>query len=352
MALRFHWSLSQAGDPWRKTQALRRQSGLLDLEEQIELCRVAERNGIETMLMAFSYTRPDPLILATAIGKATEKIAFLVACRSGVFSPTFFAQQVNTVSALTGGRIAINIVAGHSPKELAYYGDFLDHDERYGRTEEFLDVCSSLWRGEGPVDYDGQYYRIVGGRLKTPFVSPRGSAPEIFLGGNSRSAEELAIRHADCLFRYPESPEPLRPKARRLVERGTAVGLRVAVLARSSREEALRAAKELQGIAAERAGESRRTFVRQTDSVAFRSTLDLAESADWPSPYLWTGVVPYLGEACLVGSAEDVATALVEYRDVGVSHFLLSGWPDRRELEFFGAEILPRVRRLEGAAGA
>src|SRR6185436_18381661 len=88
MPSRFHWSLSQAGDPWRRAQATENMAGVLNLQPQIELCRHAERNGIESMLMAFSFARPDPLILATAIGAATEKIVFLVACRSGIFSPT------------------------------------------------------------------------------------------------------------------------------------------------------------------------------------------------------------------------------------------------------------------------
>src|SRR4051812_4136230 len=131
MSLRFHWSLSQAGDPWRRVQAPETTAGVLSLQPQIDLCRAAERNGIESMLMAFGFARPDPLILATAIGAATEKMVFLVAVRSGIFSPTAFVQQVNTFSTLTAGRIAINVVVGHSPHEQAYYGDFLGHDERY-----------------------------------------------------------------------------------------------------------------------------------------------------------------------------------------------------------------------------
>ena len=350
MALRFHWSLTQAGDPWRKAQPTAVQSGLPNLPAQIDFCRCAERNGIESLLLAFGFARPDPLVLAAALGTATESITLMVAGRSGVFSPPVFVQQVNTVSALARGRISINVVAGHSPHEHAYYGDFLPHDERYRRTEEFLDVCAALWRRETEVNYEGSHYRIEGGRLGTPFLSDDGAtAPEIFLGGNSPQAEDLAIKHADCLLRYPETPERLRPVAERLAAGGTELGLRVALLVRPTREEARAAAASLRGIAAEKAQGTRREFVSRTDSVAFRSTLALAEDggSEWPAPCLWTGLVPYFGEVCLVGSAEDVVEALLQYREAGVTQFLFSGWPDETEMDFFGREILPKVRARE-----
>ena len=59
-------------------------------------------------------------------------------------SPVTFVQQLNTLSNLIGGRFALNIVAGHSPEEQRSYGDFLDHDRRYDRTDEFLAVCRAF----------------------------------------------------------------------------------------------------------------------------------------------------------------------------------------------------------------
>src|SRR5215467_9290948 len=163
MDLRFHWSLSQVGDKFRRTKATTEMSGRLSLEAQIEFCRQAEKCGIDSVLMAFGFTRPDPAVLSVALGKFTESIKFMIACRSGIFSPTFFVQQINTVSALTGGRVCVNIVTGHSPHELRYYGDFLTHDERYARTDEFLSVCRMLWEQQQNVAFEGKYYRIEGG---------------------------------------------------------------------------------------------------------------------------------------------------------------------------------------------
>jgi alkanesulfonate monooxygenase len=56
--------------------------------------------------------------------------------------------------------LSLNIVAGHSPLEERYYGDFLAHHERYARTEEFLTICHAFWKNDGSVNYCGKYYRI------------------------------------------------------------------------------------------------------------------------------------------------------------------------------------------------
>src|SRR6266576_1598644 len=110
MGLRFHWSMSSAGDNMRGAKARSAQSGAPDLKAYPKFCRHAEECGIESLLTAFGFHRPDPIALAAALGVLTEKIKFMVAVRSGIFSPTVLVQQVNTVSVLTNGRICLNIV--------------------------------------------------------------------------------------------------------------------------------------------------------------------------------------------------------------------------------------------------
>src|SRR5712671_4081150 len=109
--------MSSAGQQQRAAKSRAAVTGVPDLDALTAFCRHAEECGIESLLTAFGFHRPDPLILATALGMATEKIKFMVACRSGINSPTGFVQQVNTVSAMTQGRICLNIVAGHTPAE-------------------------------------------------------------------------------------------------------------------------------------------------------------------------------------------------------------------------------------------
>jgi alkanesulfonate monooxygenase len=348
MPLRFHWSLSSAGESRRGARARAEQSGLPPFDLYRDFCRQAERSGIESLLMAFGFHRADPVALSAALGAATERIVFLVAMRAGVVSPTYFVQQVNTVAALTGGRIAINIVAGHTPREHGYYGDFLDHDQRYERLDEFWTVCHALWDG-GEVDFAGRHYRIEGGRLRTPYVGAGGrTRPEIFLGGGSPEAARLAVAHADCMFRLPRAPEAMAAEVAPLLDAGTEVGLLVSLIARPTRDEALAAARELVAGCGERARDVHRDFARRSDSVAFRSTYEVAGGGEeWLTRTLWTGAVPYLGAPAiaLVGSYDEIAEALGDYARVGVSHFLFMGWPDYDEMTRFGEHVLPLVGR-------
>ena len=217
--LRFMWSLSSVGDARRRARQLSSVSGVPDVDLHLEFCRRAESCGIDSLLMAFGFTRPDPVTYSALLGARTEKIKFLVAVRSGITSPTYFVQQINTLSMLTGGRVCINIVAGRAPDELRYYGDFLSHDERYERTDEFWAICNALWHGDGPVDFAGRHYRVEGARLNTPFSSLDARArPMIYLGGSSEQATTLAIRHADCLLTLPDTPENMEPKIRPVLE--------------------------------------------------------------------------------------------------------------------------------------
>jgi alkanesulfonate monooxygenase len=348
--LRFHWSLSQAGSKLRSSVSREEMPGLPDFQAQVELCRRAERNGIDSMLMAIGFTRPDPLLLALALGAETESIRFMVACRPGLLSPVAFVQQVNSASAVLPGRICLNVVMGHTPKELGYYGCFLPHDERFEQADEFLTVSRALWRGEGPVDFQGRHYRVEGGRVGTPFVSPGEASPEIFVGGNSSQAADLAVRHASCLWRFPEPPESLGPQIAPVLAGGTEVGLIVSLLARPTREEALRDAEALLAAAGDEARQVHQQLRGATDSVAFSSTYTRAgDGSAWLTRCLWTGAVPYLGPPAiaLVGSTEEIVETILQYQAVGVSQFLFLGWLGPDEVTLFGREILPRLRREE-----
>jgi alkanesulfonate monooxygenase len=330
----------------RAAQARAAQSALPHFGALARFCRQAEEAGIDSLLTAFGFHRPDPLILATALAAQSARIRFMIAVRSGLMSPVAFVQQVNTLSALSGGRVSLNVVAGHTPNEQRGYGDFLPHDERYARTGEFLAICRALWRGER-VTHAGKYYQMEDARLNLSVP-----APEIFIGGNSDAATALALEHGDCLWRVPEPPSTLRGKIAPLLDAGKEAGLLMSLIARPTREEALRAARALVASA----GASRRThdeFASRSDSVAFTSAYRAADT-EWLTPTLWTGAVPYLGAPSmgLVGSFDDVAEAILDFQAIGISQFLFLGWPDEEELALFASEVMPRLRGECVAAAA
>jgi alkanesulfonate monooxygenase len=327
------------------------QTGMLSFDAQLAFCRRAEECDIESVLMAFSFTRPDPVVLSMALGMKTEKMKFMVAIRSGVLSPTLFVQHINTISALTDGRVCINMVTGHTPHELGYYGDFLPHDERYARTDEFLSICRAFWRRAGEVNFAGHYYKIENGKVNLPFHSRERTSPEIYLGGNSPLAAEMAIRHADCLWIFPDAPDKLRPRIEPLIRQGTEVGLLVSLIARPTRQQALLDAEALLKSAGAKSREFQQEALRKSDSVGIKRSFKLADRSEpaWLTPYLWTGAIPYMGAPAiaLVGSADEIAGALLEYKKMGISQFLFMGWPDLDEMNFFSEAVLPLIRKQE-----
>ena len=103
----------------------------------------------------------------------------------------------------------------------------------------------------------------------------------------------------------------------------------------------------------DRARKTHQDFSRTSDSVAFTSTLALAEesSSDWLTDWLWTGAVPYLGAPAiaLVGSYDEVTDGILEFTRAGVTQFLFLGWPDVPEMTAFNEEVRPRVLAQYGA---
>ena len=314
-----------------------------DLVGWTHFARHAEDAGIDSVLISFSRYEPDPFLVACALGQAVEKLKFIIAYRSGLMQPTTFVQQMNTVSALVQGRVSFNIVAGSSSEEQRGYGDFLSHDERYARAEEFLAVCNAFWRADGEVNFEGKYYRVEQAKLATPFVAPDCSAPEIYVSGHSQQSEQLAASQGSCWLRVAEHPEKLKPIVGRARERGLAVCLRSCVLCRPTRDEALDA---LETLLPEDANES--TTRLKDDSQMYREGGEIKSDAYWPTPWLWTGLVPHYGPVwtTMVGTPADLAAAFLQYKEIGVNEFILSGWPEVETVDLFGREVLPLINQV------
>jgi alkanesulfonate monooxygenase len=98
-------------------------------------------------------------------------LKFLVAMRPGFVAPTVAAKMSNTLDQLTKDRVLINIVTGGYPAELAADGDFLDHDERYDRTQEFTQAVRKAWTEDKRWGHEGKYYKVEGAKLFPPSIS-------------------------------------------------------------------------------------------------------------------------------------------------------------------------------------
>lgn len=356
--MRFHWSLPSSGvaDQRRGARFRTEINQFADLDRQLDFCVRADELGLDSVLLPIGFQRADPMVLATVFGMATKRLNVMPASRAAVISPTHFVQQVNAVSAFANGRIEINVVSGQGSDELRYYGDFSTHDQRYERTDEFWTICHALWRREFPVDFAGRFIRVEGARINQPFVSPDRYRPYVYVGGSSDQARALAIKHADCLLRVVEPPDQLKPKIEPALAAGIEVGIISNLIAGPTRDDALMAGRML----AENAGEAAKAAVAEwraktTESVGFNTIYQSAENgASWLTPYLWTGLVPYMGpmSISLIGGPDDIVDSIFEYRRAGVTQFMFQARPDLPTLEFFGAEILPKIRQREELAQA
>ncbi|MFF4411715.1 LLM class flavin-dependent oxidoreductase [Streptosporangium sp. NPDC001559] len=353
--MRFHWFLPTTGDghhvrPATTTVAAGTAADRpATLGYLTQVAGAAEASGFDAVLTPVGAGCLDPLVVCGAVAARTERLRLLVAFRPGFTLPTLLAQQAQTFQEISGGRLLLNVVTGGDPREQRAYGDFLDHDARYARTGEFLSVLRRTWRG-GPFDHAGEHYRVEGGGLAVPLAD----TPEIYFGGASPAAERVAAQHADVYLMWGEPPAMIAERIagmRRLAAeagRGLRFGIRLHVIARDTAEEAWACARRLlDGMDPERIAAAQARFARM-DSVGQSRMAGLhGGSADALeiSPNLWAGVglVREGAGTALVGSYAEVSERIREYASLGLSEFILSGWPHLEEAWRVGDFVLPRL---------
>lgn len=322
-------------------------AALPDLPGWLNFAQAAESSGIESVLLSFSRYEPDTILIACAVGQFVTKLKFIVAYRMGLMQPTSFVQQLNTLSGVIGGRVALNIVAGSSAAEQRGYGDFLEHDERYARADEYLNVCRAFWRNDGEVSFSGKYCQLENGKLLTPFLAPDRQAPEVYVSGHSEQAQQLALSRGTCYLRLIDTPEKLAPLVKKFRDQGIEVCLRLCVICRPTRDEAMSAARAL--LPDEEIEKQERKILSSSDSQTLKGALAAADNVGWLNENLTAGLVPFYGSSAmtLLGSPDELANIFMDYKRIGVTQFIIAGWPKLDEMLIFGREVIPRVRKLE-----
>lgn len=193
----------------------------------------AERVGFDAVLTPTGTWCEDAWLATAALIPETTTLRFLVAFRPGFVSPTLAAQQAVTFQRLSGGRLLLNVVTGGSAEEQRRFGDFADHDTRYERTAEFLQIVRGAWSGT-PFDFAGEHCRVAGA---TVAHRPR-PQPPIFFGGSSDAGKRVAARHADTWLMWGEPPDAAAEQVRHVralaAEAGREIGfgIRLHLIAR------------------------------------------------------------------------------------------------------------------------
>ncbi|MCF1592619.1 LLM class flavin-dependent oxidoreductase [Streptomyces muensis] len=356
MALTFHWFLPTNGDSRHvvggghgtpATASGRDRPPTVAYLSQI--ARAAEDLGFVGALTPTGAWCEDAWLTTAMVSQNTERLKFLVAFRPGSVSPTLAAQMASTFQRQSGGRLLLNVVTGGESREQRAYGDFLDKDDRYRRTGEFLQIVRGLWEGR-TVDLVGEHLQVEDAKLaRVP-----DPVPEVYFGGSSPIAGEIAARHADVYLTWGEPPAAVAEKIawiRALAEkegRSVRFGIRLHVITRDTGEQAWAEARRLlagfdtETVRAVQAGLARSESEGQRRMLALHGgSSDELEI----HPNLWAGIGLVRGGAgtALVGSHDEVADRIAEYHRLGIDEFVLSGYPHLEEAYWFGEGVLPRL---------
>lgn len=317
-----------------------------------QVARAAEHLGFEAVLVPAGSGNEESWTVAAALTQHTRDLDYLIAVRPGLVSPTLQAQTAATFQNISGGRLRVNVVVGGEDSEQKRFGDHLGKDDRYRRAAEYLGILKRLWAGER-VTHAGEFFQV-----EDAYVAPPERTPEIYLGGSSDAAIEVAAEHADVYLTWGEPPAQAAEKVahvhRRAAEHGRRLryGIRLHVIARPTSEEAWALADSLiAGVEPDHLAR-RRTVLTASQSVGQQRQNALTSGGTARSdleihPGLWAGVSLLRGGAgtALVGSYQEVADLIAEYHAVGFGEFVLSGYPHLEEAYWFGEGVRPLLAR-------
>ncbi|WGF89107.1 dimethylsulfone monooxygenase SfnG [Marinivivus vitaminiproducens] len=328
-----------------------------DIGYNRELARIAETAGFDYALTQIRFTagygaeyQHESVAFSHALLAATERLKVIAAVLPGPWNPTLAAKQLATISQLTGGRVAVNIVSGWFRGEFSAIGlPWLDHDERYRRSEEFIRALRGIWTEDG-FTFDGDFYRYRAYTLKP---KPLGPVPEIFQGGSSRAARDMAARVSDWYFTNGNTPEGIKAQVDDIRAKAEANGhsVRIGVngfaIARPSEDEAQAVLSE---IIAKANPEAVGAFGHEARNAGKASP---EGQGNWATSG-FEDLVQYNDgfKTGLIGTPERIARRILEMKAAGVDLVLLGFLHFQEEVDFFGRHVIPLVRALEAKPDA
>lgn len=320
------------------------------------VARAHEYAGFDRVLVAHSSASVDGFQVASYIASQTDKLGVLLAHRPGFVSPTLAARQFATLDHFSDGRLAVHIISGGDDTEQQRDGDFLDHDQRYQRTDEYLDVVKKTWTSDGPFDHDGPLYHFKG---QNAGVRPvRDQHVPVYFGGSSDAAIEVAGKHADVYALWGESLAQVADTIARVraaaAKHGRADKIRFSLSLRpvlaETEEKAWAKADAILATATERVKQNVHFNKRPQDpqNAGSKRLLETAAQGKVVDERLWTGIAALTkasgNSTGLVGTPEQVRDALVKYWEIGVTTFLIRGFDPIQDALQYGRELIPLVR--------
>ncbi|CAN5155149.1 LLM class flavin-dependent oxidoreductase [soil metagenome] len=332
--------------------------GFAYIDHLAAIAKAAESVGFQGGLIPSFPNTDDPWVISPLLARETNSFRFMIAFQPGFGNPVQTARATASLQRATGGRTLFNIITGGGGPAQLWWGDSFAHDDRYGRTSEWLDVFRGVWGSEN-FSYKGRFYEVDHGGLPPLFRAEE--FPEMWFSGSSEAALQVAANHADYYLSWLEPFDQLADKFARVKERTAALGgeqkcaIRVDLVARPTEEEAWRDIKlgfenvteatrqQWSGQATDSVGASRQAALRPTEAQRYDDLII--------APNLWGGFNLLRGGPALgiVGSYEQCAAKLDELIERGADGFIMAGTPHLEEAYRVGEEVLPLLGRSASA---
>src|SRR5690348_15936927 len=316
------------------------------------LAKRSEMIGYDITLIAELYMNDikgidapalDAWSTAAALAAVTERLELMVAVRPTFHQPALLAKQAANIDVISRGRLALNVVSAWWSDEARRYGVHFDqHDDRYARTAEWLEVVDGVWR-EPRFSHAGRYYTVDDAIVEPkPVRRPR---PTIYAGGESEAAKSLISRSCDAYVMHGDPPERVAPKVADMAVRREKLGLPAMtygmagyVIVRESEQEAKRELERITNVSEGSPG-----YANYQDWISHTKLEQQVSLQDYS--------VSNRGlRAGLVGTPEQVAERIIELESVGVSLLLLQCSPQLEEMERFAETVMPLVGEGRQAA--
>ncbi|WP_114948417.1 dimethylsulfone monooxygenase SfnG [Microvirga calopogonii] len=323
-----------------------------DIDYNRKLAQIAEASGFEYALTQIRFTagygadnQHESVAFSHALLAATTSLKVIAALLPGPWTPVLAAKQIATINNLTNGRIAVNVVSGWFRGEFQAIGEpWLDHDERYRRSEEFIRSLRGIWT-EDSFTFAGDFYRFRNYSMKPKPIDPQ---PEIFQGGSSRAARDMAARVSDWYFTNGNTPEEIRKQVDDIRAKAEAnnhsvkIGVNAFAIARETEEEAKAVLDEIIAKANPEAVQGFADQVKNAGKASPEGEGNWAKSS-------FADLVQYNDgfRSNLIGTPEQIAERIIGLKDAGADLILLGFLHFQEEVEFFGKHVIPLVRKLE-----
>ena len=314
--------------------------------------RIHEKADFDRVLIGYFSDAPDGFLVGAHAATVTERLGLLLAHRPGFVSPTLAARKLATLDQLSGGRLAVHIIAGGSDADQAKDGDFTDHAGRYRRVSEYISLLRRTWTSSAPFDHAGEFYRVSGAHSdirckQSPHIP-------VYGGGGSNDAIQALAPHVD---HYMLWGEPLRETAAfmgqvreaAIAAGSTPPGFSLStrpILAETDDKAWDRARDILRRVQMQRGGAA----PPKPENLGSQRLLAAAAASEVHDTCLWMKLAEATGargnSTALVGAPDTVAKALLAYYKLGAGSLLIRGYEPLEDAERYGAELIPLVRRL------